>query len=74
MIMIIICDNLPYGCESAAMFFSLLKLTARLALAAIVLIIFYESFYWVYEPQTGSLGLQVGNQTMASELLENIAS
>ena len=74
MIMIIICDNLPYGCESAAMFFSLLKLTARLALAAIVLIIFYESFYWVYEPQTGSLGLQVGNQTMASELLENNAS
>jgi hypothetical protein len=72
--MIIICDNLPYGCESAAMFFSLLKLTARLALAAIVLIIFYESFYWVYEPQTGSLGLQVGNQTMASELLENNAS
>jgi hypothetical protein len=72
--MIIICDNLPYGCESAFMFFSLLKLTARLALAAIVLIIFYESFYWVYEPQTGSLGLQVGNQTMASELLENNAS
>ena len=74
MIMIIICDNLPYGCESAVMFFSLLKLTVRLALAAIVLIIFYESFYWVYEPQTGSLGLQVGNQTMASELLENNAS
>ena len=72
--MIIITDNLSYGCESAAMFFSLLKLTARLALAAIVLIIFYESFYWVYEPQTGSLGLQVGNQTMASELLENNAS
>ena len=72
--MIIICDNLPYGCESAVMFFSLLKLTAWLALAAIVLIIFYESFYWVYEPQTGSLGLQVGNQTMASELLENNAS
>jgi hypothetical protein len=72
--MIIITDNLSYGCESAAMFFSLLKLTARLALAAIVLIIFYESFYWVYEPQTESLGLQVGNQTMASELLENNAS
>ena len=56
------------------MFFSLLKLTAGLALAAIVLLIFYKSFYWVYEPQTGSLGLQVGNQTMASELLENNAS
>ena len=74
MIMIIITNNLSYGCESAVMFFSLLKLTARLALAAIVLLIFYKSFYWIYEPQTESLGLQVGNQTMASELLENNAS
>jgi hypothetical protein len=72
--MIIITNKSSYECESAVMFFSLLKLTARLALAATVLLIFYKSFYWVYEPQTGSSGLQVGNQTMASELLENIAS
>jgi len=74
MIMIIITNKSFYECESAVMFFSLLKLTARLAIAAIVLIIFYKSFYWVYEPQTGSLGLHPANQNSASELLETNAS
>lgn len=56
------------------MFFSLLRLTARLAIAAIVLIIFYKSFYWVYEPQTGSFGLHPADQNSASVLLETNAS
>lgn len=56
------------------MFFSLLRLTARLAIAAIVLIIFYKSFYWIYEPQTGSFGLHPEDQNSASVLLETNAS
>lgn len=74
MIMIIIYDISSCGCESAVMFFSLLRLTARLAIAAIVLIIFYKSFYWVYEPQTGSFGLHPADQNSASVLLETNAS
>lgn len=74
MIMIIITNKSSYECESAVMFFSLLKITARLALAATVLLIFYKSFYWVYEPQTGSFGLHPADQNSASVFLETNAS